>query len=289
MKKIYLLSVLCALAFASCKKETKVSQPTKPDTEQLGKLQVTTDGSGGSSTTIVYDPTTSQYKANFGGADLVFSPVPNNTNYSDNDIALTGITCTNCNEFTSNGYTFTAVIPLLPVSAIADIHEKINKYYADFSDFLNKEYVIHNDPSSGYKQFTLPNYPAVSSTYSGTVSGVIVRSHSSPSTCMIKPATFTPNVPSAVNVIGVEMGGIYQVDPVTGHNIYYDIFIDNNTGRITLVTANDQVTHQQLSNLTYTGTCVITGTGINKVYKFTMKIYVDGELRIDKTNYQLVE
>ncbi|MFA6247566.1 MAG: hypothetical protein WC615_11535 [Mucilaginibacter sp.] len=291
MKKIYFLSLLCVGAFASCTKENKVLQPLKPtsEIEQPGKIRVMTDGSGGSSTTIVYDAASGQYKANFGGAELVFSSIPNNTNYADNDIALTGITCTNCSDFTTNGYTFTAVIPVLPASYLADIHSQLSTYNQAFSDFVDKKYVIENDPTSGYKQPTLPNYPAVSSTYSGTISGVIVRSHSSPTTCIIKPATFLPNIPSAANIIGIEIGGISQIDPITGHNIYYEIFIDNNTGRITLVTANDQVTHQALSNVTYTGTCTTTGTGVNKVYKVTMKVYVDGVSKIDVTNHQIVE
>jgi hypothetical protein len=281
MKKIYFLSILCAVAFASCTKEKSVLQPQ--NTEQPGKIRVMTDGSGGSSTTIAYDAASGQYKANFGGAELVFSPIPNNTNYADNDIALVGVTCTNCSDFTTNGYTFTAVIPVLPASALLDIHTKLSKYNTDFNDFINFEHVVHDDPTTPYKQFVLPNYPSVSSTYSGTVSGVIVRSHSAPSTCMIKPATFTPNVPSAVNVIGIEIGGISQIDPITGHNIYYEIFVDANTGRITLVTANDQVTHQVLSNVTYSGTCDLS------TYKVTLKVYVDGVLRIDKTNHQIVE
>lgn len=188
MKKIFLLSCLAMLLF-SCTKEKAPITPDQPEHVKVIKPFTLNPGSGA---TIAYDAASGLYKANYGGAELVFSPIPQNTNYADGDVVNTSVSCTNCTYFepAANGY-FVASVPTLPLSTKESLHTLLTNYSQAFSDYINGVKIPTD--TTQYKQPTLPNFPSVSSTYSGTVSGVVVRSHSSPSTCMVLPSTYAPN------------------------------------------------------------------------------------------------
>ena len=187
MKKIFLLSCLAMLLF-SCTKEKAPTTPDQPEHVKVIKPFTLNPGSGA---TIAYDAASGLYKANYGGAELVFSPIPTNSNYTDGDVASVGISCTNCNylQVASNSY-FVASIPTLPLDIKDTITRKLSTYNRRFNDYITAKY---DTIKHAYVEPTLPNFPQISGTYSAIVSGLIVRSHSSPSTCMVLPSTYTPN------------------------------------------------------------------------------------------------
>lgn len=268
MKKIYLLSCLAMLLF-SCSKEKAPATTDQPEHVKVIKPFTLNPGAGA---TIAYDAASGLYKANYGGAELVFSPIPTNTNYTDGDVAGVGISCTNCTYFesASNSY-FVASIPTLPLATKESIHDLLAAYNQQFIDFVNA--VPHPTIPNEYKVPTLPNFPQVSSTYSATVSGVVVRSHSSPSSCMVLPSTYTPN-PVPRNVPPGTPAFIGSIGSVLYPGVVYDFKGGSTSSVITSV----NVLVSPAITVTWSGsfTTVTNSTGTD--HYITVDIYHDNVL-----------
>jgi hypothetical protein len=280
MKKNYVLCALLVMLASACKKETAPKQ----ENEKFKPTNFSTPffASPGTGATVALDPADGQYKASYNGVNLVFSPVPTNTNYQDKDPGQAGMSCTNCVEFLVTGDYFTAIIGVLPSSYLDDIHTKLTKYAQDFNDFTSS---AKFESTNTYKQPTSPEYPTFN--YYATVTGVVVRSHSSPSSLAIYPATVTPNYPKPVTSITEEIGGIRVTDGT--EVVYYDIFMDHTTHQITNVVAVNQSTFATLPNISWSGAVNVTGSGITQTYHVTLKVFREGVKVIDVTDFTALE
>ena len=262
MRKIYALGAMLLCLFMSCSKE---NIPTAKEPNVPKNFSSTFFPSDGNSATIVYETATQLYKANYGGAELVFSPVPMNPNFKDGDEAAVGISCTNCVELNVSGSYFTAIIPMLPSSYLADIHSQLTTYATQFQQYLSGD----RDVNGSYKQATLPKYPQFS--YYGTVSGVVVRKASSPTSCMILPSTYIPNPPANAphqGEIPYVMGSVLST---THPGVSYDLEGLISSGKVSSVTALSG--SSVLTDITYSGTFIYVEAQ-NKFY-VTMKVYHD--------------
>gem|GEM_PF-2626796 len=274
MKKISLLIAISVVLFTSCKKESSQDKNSvKGGAPKSAFLNQIYPGEGG---TIGLDPITGKYKATYGGAELEFSPVPNNTNFKDGDPVDINIYCTNCSSLIvgSAGY-FVASVPLMGTNALDDIHTRITKFNNDYLDFL----VQAKDVNGVTKQPVMPSFPNIPQEYASTISGVVVRAHSTSSTIAIMPGTFKVNPP----IIG-PIDGSLDIGGVVSNNVYYSITINAITKRVIDVSARNLTTNQFIDNISWSGIATSSPTGD----KVTLQVIHEGVVLLNVID-QLVE
>jgi len=205
MKKNFILTCLALTALISCQKETTLEVATKvtdkvatkePSTPVAGdpkKTAVVNPGNGGG---IQYNPSTGEYEANYYGAELVFSPIPNNPTFKEGEYTNVGITCKNCFDFKATpNSAFWGTKPIMSPGAAANARQRVTNYITQWSQYINGD----KNPDGTFKQATMPEFYSPSSS-SGEFSGIVVRTHSDASTVKIMPATFKPINPAEPDV-----------------------------------------------------------------------------------------